>query len=171
MFYIIVGSIIAFLGFTTGIVLAATLSNFWICVYVWIGTFLYALIYIGIGHIVRNQNDMKRDIIAIKKAIRENIGLSVATKNDIQSISNAKDKSNGKSSVLDEIPEPETVREKSPVENIAVEIPKICQSCGKEFRGEECPYCGSNMICCPECGVVQKSDRLVCWSCGKRFVK
>ena len=63
------------------------LPSFSACLYIWVGTFLFAVIYIGIGQIVRNQNVLIQEIATTRRAVRENIGLNETIKHDINAIS------------------------------------------------------------------------------------
>ena len=55
MLFTIVGAIISIVGVISGIVVGISFNNLMLCLYVMIGTFLYAIIYFGIGKILKNQ--------------------------------------------------------------------------------------------------------------------
>ncbi len=131
MFYIILGIIISVNGFITGIAVGSQLHSFLVCLYIWGGTFLFAVIYIGIGHIVRNQNVLMKQIVATKRSVRENIGLNETIKHDINAISGeapVEEKPERKEETLITCPVCGT-KQKS--------TRKVCWSCGTKFTSEQ----------------------------------
>lgn len=57
--FMTVGIIISIFGFISGIVTGSVTHNFLFCLWVWIGTFLYALIYFGFAAILQAIAEMK----------------------------------------------------------------------------------------------------------------
>lgn len=58
MVFYIVGTIISIIGFIAGIITGASTHNFLFCLLAWISTFLYAIIYFGIGIILEKNNEI-----------------------------------------------------------------------------------------------------------------
>ena len=58
MLFTVVGCIISILGFTSGLIAASKTGNNFFLLYIWTGTFLFALIYFGIGMILKNQKQI-----------------------------------------------------------------------------------------------------------------
>ena len=60
--FMTVGIIISIFGFIAGIVTGSATHNFLFCLWVWIGTFLYALIYFGFAAILQAIAELKAQL-------------------------------------------------------------------------------------------------------------
>ena len=65
MLFTVVGIIIAIIGVISGIVSWIILHSFLYCALIWIGTFLYALIFFGIGLLLKGQENLSDKLSSI----------------------------------------------------------------------------------------------------------
>ena len=78
MMYIIVGVILSISGFISGIISGIAFNNFGICLLVWITTFLYAIIYFGIGTILKKLESIEN----AQNFYRNNTPTSISSTNN-----------------------------------------------------------------------------------------
>lgn len=66
MLFVVVGTLLSISGFISGIIVGGNTRNFGFCLLVWLGTFLYAIIYFGIGMVITKLGELDQKIDIIK---------------------------------------------------------------------------------------------------------
>lgn len=123
MFYTVLGIIISIGGFVSGIVCGSQLHNFFFCLCVWVGTFLSAAIYFGIGHVMRKQKEMMLQINETRSQAKYTINETVPI-------------------IIDNKPKVDENKAKNQNENL-VKCP-VCGKLQKRFR-TDCWSCGTKL--------------------------
>lgn len=72
LFYI-VGVVLSAAGFISGIVTGTVTESFPLCLLVWLSTFLYVIIYFGIGFIIDNQEDIMNKLNSVSNKTETHI--------------------------------------------------------------------------------------------------